>query len=102
MERLAGGGVRAFAPAKINLYLEVLGPRPDGYHEIDTVMQEVSLEDEVEIRTTPLAAPGSPAIRLEVVDEAGRPFDLGPPEDNLVVRAARLILDALAPGRPRP
>jgi 4-diphosphocytidyl-2-C-methyl-D-erythritol kinase len=34
-------------PAKINLGLWILGRRPDGYHEIDTVMQSVSLEDEL-------------------------------------------------------
>ena len=34
-------------PAKINLGLWILGRRPDGYHEIDTVMQTVSLEDEL-------------------------------------------------------
>ena len=31
--------------AKVNLFLEVLGKRPDGYHEIETIMQEVSLHD---------------------------------------------------------
>ena len=34
-------------PAKINLGLWILGKRPDGYHEIDTVMQTVTLEDEL-------------------------------------------------------
>jgi len=33
------------APAKINLFLEVLGKRPDGYHELETVMQAVDLVD---------------------------------------------------------
>ncbi len=37
------------APAKINLVLEVLGKRPDGYHEIDTVLQELELADEVSL-----------------------------------------------------
>lgn len=37
------------APAKINLFLEVLGKRPDGYHELETVMQETSLADTVEL-----------------------------------------------------
>lgn len=36
------------ANAKINLYLEVLGKRPDGYHDIETVMQEIDLADELE------------------------------------------------------
>ena len=37
--------IKVLAPAKINLSLEVLGKRPDGYHEISTVMQAVSLYD---------------------------------------------------------
>ena len=37
------------APAKINLSLDVLGKRPDGYHEISTVMQAVSLYDTVTV-----------------------------------------------------
>ena len=36
-------------PAKLNLFLEVLGRRPDGYHEIETVMQAVTLYDEIEL-----------------------------------------------------
>ena len=38
------------APAKLNLFLEVLGKRPDGYHEIRTVMVPVSLYDDVRLR----------------------------------------------------
>ena len=34
-----------WAPAKINLFLEVLGKRPDGYHEIETLMVPISLFD---------------------------------------------------------
>ncbi|MCB9831299.1 MAG: 4-(cytidine 5'-diphospho)-2-C-methyl-D-erythritol kinase [Planctomycetes bacterium] len=37
------------AAAKVNLWLEVLGRRPDGYHELETVMHEVDLEDLVEL-----------------------------------------------------
>ena len=37
------------APAKLNLSLEILGRRSDGYHEVRTVMQEISLVDELEI-----------------------------------------------------
>lgn len=39
--------IKVLAPAKINLSLEVLGKRPDGYHEISTVMQAVSLYDTI-------------------------------------------------------
>ncbi|MGM9681635.1 MAG: 4-(cytidine 5'-diphospho)-2-C-methyl-D-erythritol kinase [Eubacteriales bacterium] len=41
-----------FCPAKINLFLEVLDRRADGYHNIDTVMQSVNLCDTVRIRLT--------------------------------------------------
>ena len=39
--------IRLKAPAKINLSLDVLGKRPDGYHELATVMQAVDLYDEI-------------------------------------------------------
>jgi len=44
---VASSVLRVRCPAKINLGLWILGRRPDGYHEIDTVMQSVSLEDEL-------------------------------------------------------
>ena len=37
--------VRLAAPAKVNLHLEVLRRRPDGYHEIETILQAVDLHD---------------------------------------------------------
>ncbi|MDY6940297.1 MAG: 4-(cytidine 5'-diphospho)-2-C-methyl-D-erythritol kinase [Cyanobacteriota bacterium] len=39
------------APAKINLYLEIIGDRSDGYHELVMVMQSIALADRVELRT---------------------------------------------------
>lgn len=41
--------IKVLAPAKINLTLDVTGKRPDGYHNIETVMQTVDLYDEVTI-----------------------------------------------------
>ena len=40
-------GIRIKAPAKINLMLDILDKRPDGFHEIVSVMQTVSLYDEI-------------------------------------------------------
>jgi 4-diphosphocytidyl-2-C-methyl-D-erythritol kinase len=76
-------GVTVLAPAKINLGLEILGKRRDGYHEIATVLQTLRLTDRIVLR--PAAEPG---IRLQV-RPAG--LDLGPAEENLVVRAGRLV-----------
>ena len=42
--------LKAKAYAKLNLYLDVLGVRDDGYHDIDSVMQSISLYDEIEIK----------------------------------------------------
>jgi 4-diphosphocytidyl-2-C-methyl-D-erythritol kinase len=43
------------APAKINLYLEILGDRPDGFHELAMVLQTVSLADQVTLTALPQA-----------------------------------------------
>src|SRR5262245_53804939 len=45
METTATVSVEVWAPAKLNLFLEVLGKRPDGYHDIETLMVPVSLCD---------------------------------------------------------
>ena len=39
------------APGKINLYLEIIGDRPDGYHELVMVLQSISLADKIDIRS---------------------------------------------------
>ena len=41
--------ITVVSPAKINLHLEVLGKRKDGYHELAMLMQSISLEDYLEI-----------------------------------------------------
>lgn len=70
--------VRAFA--KINLGLEIVGKRPDGYHDIRTLFQTVSLGDEIELE----AAAGG----LELTgDDPGISWD----RTNLVHRAAGLL-----------
>ena len=69
------------APAKVNLYLEVVGKRPDGYHELRTVMQTVDLLDELRVESTP-----DGTISLEC-DAPGMP----PQKENLVYRAAMAL-----------
>lgn len=72
--------IAAVARAKINLTLDVLGKRPDGYHEVEMVMQSIELHDDLEFY------PAGRDISLTV--EGG---DLSPGPDNLVCRAAELI-----------
>jgi 4-diphosphocytidyl-2-C-methyl-D-erythritol kinase len=82
-----GAGLELVAPAKVNLALEVLRRRDDGYHEIDTVMTTLDLADRVRVRSR---APG-----------AGLDVSLGGPhasgieaEGELAGRAARAIAEA--------
>jgi 4-diphosphocytidyl-2-C-methyl-D-erythritol kinase len=75
------GAVRVWTPAKINLFLEVLGRRADGYHELATLMVTVGLFDTVEVREN-----ASGDIRL-ACDHPG--LSTGP--DNLVCRAVDLV-----------
>jgi 4-diphosphocytidyl-2-C-methyl-D-erythritol kinase len=74
--------VRVNAPAKVNLVLRVLDRRPDGYHNLWSVMQTVGLEDELYLRLSARAG-----IRLQC-DDAGVPTD----GRNLVARAATAVL----------
>ena len=43
-------GFKILAPAKVNLFLEILGKRADGYHEIRSLMQPISLFDIIRSR----------------------------------------------------
>ncbi|MEX0588937.1 MAG: 4-(cytidine 5'-diphospho)-2-C-methyl-D-erythritol kinase [Cyanobium sp.] len=69
------------APAKINLHLEVLGLRPDGFHELAMVMQSIDLADTLRLRPS---ADGQISLRCD------RP-DLPTDGTNLIVRAGELL-----------
>jgi 4-diphosphocytidyl-2-C-methyl-D-erythritol kinase len=75
--------VRLQSPAKINLDLRVLHKRPDGFHELRTVFQTISLADAIDIEYEP-----SRRTELMLDDPLAIP-------DNLVLRAARSVLDAM-------
>lgn len=74
-----GGGVEVRAPAKLNLFLEILGKRPDGYHDLDSLMVAISLDDVLECEDDP-----SGQISLSC-NEPSLPTD----GSNLVVKAAQ-------------
>src|SRR5258707_2009012 len=75
--------------AKINLSLRVLGKRPDGYHELDTVLQTISLHDTIKFTVT-----DTPEIILSC-DDRSLPTGAG----NLVYRAAESLRPRFAPGK---
>ena len=69
------------AAAKINLYLEIVGSRPDGFHELIMVMQSISLADRITVRSI-----GTDEIRVRCSHPLV-PTD----ETNLAYRAAALL-----------
>ncbi len=75
--------ITAGAPAKINLGLRVLGERPDGYHNVLSLMVPVSLYDELRFEL------GSWGVELRCPNS-----DLPTDAQNLVYRAAQLVLNA--------
>lgn len=79
------------AYAKINLCLDVLGKRPDGYHDLKMIMQNIGVYDELTFRTDGKHNE-NPQIRL-IIENLPAGVDLGPVESNLIYRTAKLILD---------
>jgi 4-diphosphocytidyl-2-C-methyl-D-erythritol kinase len=78
------------APAKVNLALEIVGRRPDGQHDLRTIMQAVDLEDEVEI-TWDRAGEG-----LALVLTADRAWKVPDGPENLAWKAADAFAAALS------
>lgn len=81
---VCGGGsaVRVEAPAKVNLFLQVLAREAGGYHQIETVFQALDFSDTLEVSRRP-----GPGVALAVEG-----ILLGPPDENLVYRAADAFL----------
>ena len=76
------------APAKINLWLRVVGRRADGYHRLDTVFQGLELADRVTVTCRPATAGAGSGVALAV---SGNAVPAGP--ENLCARAARAYLE---------
>jgi 4-diphosphocytidyl-2-C-methyl-D-erythritol kinase len=75
----------AFAPAKVNLYLHVTGRRDDGYHLVDSLVAFVDIGDRLK---------AEPAASLSLAVDGPEAAYLAPVgDDNLVLRAARLLAD---------
>ena len=74
------------APAKVNLTLRILGRRPDGYHELESLVAFAPFGDRITLR------PGAP-LDLEVSGPMAA--GAGPLTDNLVLRAARALAERI-------
>lgn len=83
--QISGATARILAPAKINLFLEILEKRPDGFHEIITVMQAVSLFDVITVTRRPGGT--------DVVCDAE---NVPPGRENIAWRASEAMLHLLS------
>lgn len=95
-----GPRVRVRIPSKVNLFLAVRGLRDDGYHEVVTILQTVSIHDTVTAHLDGTVASVHPAARrfmelaFSVEGADGVPAD----EHNLAVRAARQLMGLVGVG----
>lgn len=79
--------IKVQCPAKINLTLKITGKRPDGFHNIESIMQTISLYDYLKITVNPSA---HLTIELDG-NSADIPYD----ESNLIYKAAKLFFETL-------
>src|SRR5580658_9876962 len=84
----SASGFEVLAPAKLNLFLEVLAKRSDGFHEIETLMVPVGWYDTLHFAADPS---GEISLACEQIDRSTEPVPTG--DDNLVVRAVKLLRD---------
>ncbi len=77
--------MRVLARAKLNLHLRLLAREQAGYHQLETLFCRLDLADELEIEA------GGEGVRLSVVGP-----ELGPPEQNLALRAAEAFQERAA------
>jgi len=85
VKKISSGQVLIGAPAKVNLFLEVLNRREDGYHNINSLFQAVSLFDRLLFKKTQTHKGAAVSFT--------RPSDLPTDENNLIVKAFNLLCD---------
>ncbi len=83
-----GDGLLVRAPAKINLSLLIVGKRPDGFHEIETIMAKINWFDEILIQQ-------GQKTGIELICTGPYPVPEG--KDNLVYQAAKMLLTKISP-----
>ena len=84
VKQLSKDFIEIHAPAKINLFLQVLGKRPDGFHNINSLIQAITLFDRLKIEKI-----DEPECRVKLTGK----LSSAPIENNLVMQAYKLLKD---------
>lgn len=71
--------IRMRTNAKVNLFLSVLGRRPDGYHEVETILHGIKLSDDIEVSPTDTGK-----LDIDMRFDDGLTGELPAPEDNVI------------------
>ena len=87
--------IRLKCPAKVNLFLDLLGKRPDGYHEISTVLCPINLWDEITIKNRRDGVIELKLLLPQDADPSDPAWQIPTDSTNLVVKAAERVRDAL-------
>lgn len=82
-------------PAKLNLSFNILGTRPDGYHDVETVFQSITLEDELQINIEESASDEFSIVCDNPIFRKLMPLD----QSNLIAKAAKAYLERRADGK---
>jgi 4-diphosphocytidyl-2-C-methyl-D-erythritol kinase len=85
------GTLSVAARAKVNLFLRVLGRRPDGYHELETLVAPIDFADNLEIHADSGPEFRTLALTLDVTGPLDPMLQVPADESNLVLRAARAL-----------
>src|SRR6185437_6815062 len=84
--------IRALAPAKVNLTFDIIGSLPDGYHQVETLMQSVDLQDDISLT---VEDSDRFAVSITCTNEiVPKNFPLD--DSNLMVKAARRFFEKAA------
>lgn len=86
--------IKVRSPAKINLTFAITGALPNGFHEVETLMQTIDLEDELTFTIEP-----SELASVKLTCEGGtKPIDFPLNDSNLIVKSAQLFMSVLGGG----
>lgn len=80
--------LKALSPGKLNLTFDILGNLPDEYHEVETLMQTVSIQDEL---TFSIKRAKNFSLQIDAIEFAENKADVPVDQNNLIAKAAQLF-----------